>query len=239
MRGRGDGGQAGPPGLRRRGPQGGGGGLAGRAATLGSTIARKSSAESSPPSAVTCCVTSSRHDGRMPGRSCCCARADRVSRLRWSRRAAEAHASKACEGDPPRVQIPPPPLRSLSGPAPVARAGPEGLPSNRLWIHAGELNVTSLVRCCDHVVMRRCGLSSARRTTLTPDTGEENRVFEPQGTGFFLLLMVVFGDCSSGWPWPGSSDSARSPRAWPSCPLWSSESPPSTSITTTTRPGAE
>src|SRR5690242_19253151 len=26
-----------------------------------------------------------------------------------------------------------------------------------------------------------------------PDTGEENRVFEPQGTGFFLLLIVVFG----------------------------------------------
>jgi enterochelin esterase-like enzyme len=31
------------------------------------------------------------------------------------------------------------------------------------------------------------------RTTLPPDAGEENRVFEPQGAGFFLLLMVVFG----------------------------------------------
>jgi hypothetical protein len=30
------------------------------------------------------------------------------------------------------------------------------------------------------------------RTTLRPDAGEENRVFEPQGAGFFLL-MVVFG----------------------------------------------
>jgi enterochelin esterase-like enzyme len=31
------------------------------------------------------------------------------------------------------------------------------------------------------------------RTILPPDSGEENRVFEPQGAGFFLLLMVIFG----------------------------------------------
>jgi enterochelin esterase-like enzyme len=31
------------------------------------------------------------------------------------------------------------------------------------------------------------------RTILPPDAGEENRVLEPQGAGFFLLLMVVFG----------------------------------------------
>jgi ABC-type uncharacterized transport system permease subunit len=31
------------------------------------------------------------------------------------------------------------------------------------------------------------------RTILPPDAGEENRVFELQGAGFFLLLMVVFG----------------------------------------------
>jgi enterochelin esterase-like enzyme len=31
------------------------------------------------------------------------------------------------------------------------------------------------------------------RTILPPDSGEENRVLEPQGAGFFLLLMVIFG----------------------------------------------
>src|SRR5258708_4934923 len=41
--------------------------------------------------------------------------------------------------------------------------------------------------------VRGRGLPSARRSAAAADAGEENRVFEPLGTGFFLLLMVIFG----------------------------------------------
>src|SRR4029078_1328874 len=50
----------------------------------------------------------------------------------------------------------------------------------------------SVVRCCDHVLCggAACPLcadhSAVRRR-------EEDGCFEPQGLGFFLLLMVVFG----------------------------------------------
>lgn len=57
----------------------------------------------------------------------------------------------------------------------------------------GTQRYASVVRCSEFVVSPGAACPRVSPPACHQTPGEESRVFEPQGTGFFLLLLVVFG----------------------------------------------